>query len=446
MLYVIGMGPGPEEDLTPRALRLLMQADRVYLRTSRHRAARSLMEARQAETLDDLFDAAEDFDELNEAIAEKLLSCAAEETVAYGVPGMGMNREGCWPLLLERAQARNIALEAVYGLPMEAPLLEAALPTEETRAADALSAEKPDVTAPLAVTEIDSRIRAGELKLTLMEYYPDEHPVLFMPHSGAPVHIPLAELDRQTSYGNRAAVYLPPCDPEKLERYGFDQLLWVMQRLRDPYDGCPWDREQTHLSLAQYLIEEAYEVLEAIEAEDPFRLADELGDVLLQVVFHAQVAQENEDFAIRDVTTAICRKMISRHTHIFGHDRADTAQQVVKNWEEIKRKEKGLTSHTQSLRDIPHHYPGLMRAAKVQKKALLAGQGCTNAEEELARLRRLAGELDPEDPAFTQKAGELLMSAANLCRLKEVQPELAIHRATEDYIEAFAAREECQTH
>ena len=142
--------------------------------------------------------------------------------------------------------------------------------------------------------------------------------------------------------------------------------LWNCCVLR----GLPWDREQSHQSLKQYLIEETYEVLEAINLDDMDKLAEELGDVLLQVVFHAQIAKEHGEFSINDVITGICRKMINRHTHIFGDAKVDSAEQVVGNWEAIKKKEKGLKSHTQVLKDIPAILPALMRSYKVQKKQL----------------------------------------------------------------------------
>lgn len=158
------------------------------------------------------------------------------------------------------------------------------------------------------------------------------------------------------------------------EKYNFNDLLDVMARLRGE-NGCPWDREQTHESLRIYLLEEAYEVLEALDSGDMGKFCNELGDLMLQIVFHAQIASESGEFDINDVTTEICRKLISRHPHIFGNVVADTADQVLENWEAIKKKEKKLDSQTSVLKDVPANLPALMRSYKVQQKAAQVGGG-----------------------------------------------------------------------
>lgn len=440
-LIVVGMGPGDPGDLTDRARATLLAADRAFLRTARHGVARWLLDQRAAQPLDELFDAAPDYDALNETIAAALLQ--GEGTVAYGVPGSGIG-EAAWQALRRGAERLGAQLSCIAGLPMAAPLLEEAAPRGEMgslRLVPALQAERFDPGSPIAISEIDSRVRAQELKLRLQEFYPDEHPLLFLAHRGGVTQIPLYELDRQASYGNRAACYVPPCPLEGLERFGYDQLAAVMARLRGA-EGCPWDKEQTHESLTQYLIEEAYEVLDAVDSGAPDRLADELGDVLLQVAFHAQIAREHGEFDHRDIATNICRKMMERHPHIFGSVRADTADEVVQNWEAIKRREKGLTTVAQSLRDIPRHYPALMRGAKVQKKAALAGWGSRTLPEAREALAQALARLDACGEADRPVAlGELLFAAANLCCLAGEQPELLADRAASRFIERFAAME-----
>ncbi len=223
--------------------------------------------------------------------------------------------------------------------------------------------------------------------------------------------------------------------------YNFNEFMEVIRRLRAK-DGCPWDREQTHESLKQNLLEETYEVLEAIEMKDYDKIIEELGDVLLQIVFHCQIGKDHGEFDIRDVTTGICRKMIDRHPHIFGDITVKDAEQVLENWEAIKKKEKRHTSHTQVLRDIPVILPSLMRAYKVQKKAALVGfdwdsikDVVKKVEEELSELKDAYQEGKQEK--ISEELGDLLFSVVNLARFLKVEPELSLKATTEKFIDRF---------
>lgn len=225
------------------------------------------------------------------------------------------------------------------------------------------------------------------------------------------------------------------------DRYEFKDLLEVMAKLRGE-NGCPWDREQTHESLKRYLIEETYEVLEAIDMGSDHKTCDELGDVLLQVVFHAQIAAERNAYNIEDIITAICRKLISRHTHIFGSDRADTAEEVVDNWEAIKKKEKGLENHTSVLKDVPSNLPALMRSYKVQQKAAQVGFDWDDIEPVFDKLNEEIRELkdvykSKNMARITDELGDVFFSLVNLSRFLDIQPELALTGTTKKFIERF---------
>ncbi|NLB44785.1 MAG: nucleoside triphosphate pyrophosphohydrolase [Clostridiaceae bacterium] len=236
---------------------------------------------------------------------------------------------------------------------------------------------------------------------------------------------------------------LPPAESFVMkEHFTVAELLDLMAFLRSD-QGCPWDREQTHRSLRQNLLEEAYEVIDAIESGKPDRLCDELGDVLMQVVFHAQMAQEAGAFTFSDVVAAICNKLISRHTHIFGPDRAATPDAVIANWEKNKKREKGLDSQTQVLLDVPRAVPALQRSYKVQQKAAQVGFDWDKAdgprqkiEEELAEIKEASNQDHLED-----ELGDLLFSVVNYARHLKVQPEMALNRSTEKFIRRFAALE-----
>ncbi len=225
------------------------------------------------------------------------------------------------------------------------------------------------------------------------------------------------------------------------DKYDFNDLLDVMKRLRSE-KGCPWDKEQTHQSLRIYLIEETYEVLEALDAGDKAKFCNELGDLLLQIVFHAQIAGENGEFDMNDVTTEICSKLISRHPHIFGDAGADTVEQVNENWEAIKKKEKKLKSQTGVLKDVPANLPALMRSYKVQQKAAQVGFDWDNTDdvfrkidEEIDELREVyrTGNLE----RITDELGDAIFALVNLSRFLRIQPELALTGTTDKFIRRF---------
>lgn len=222
----------------------------------------------------------------------------------------------------------------------------------------------------------------------------------------------------------------------------FDELVRVMARLRSP-DGCPWDGEQTHRSLRPYLLEEAYEALEAIEQQDWARLADELGDVLLQVVFHAQLASERGDFDIEDVCEGIATKLIRRHPHVFSDSIADTPDEVIDRWEKIKRQEQGYEDRESAVDGIPAALPALQRAHKLQKRAARAGFDWDEITGPRAKIEEELREVDEaEGEAVEDEIGDLLFAVVNLARFLEVEPESALRGANERFSRRFRSVEQ----
>lgn len=225
------------------------------------------------------------------------------------------------------------------------------------------------------------------------------------------------------------------------DKYSFDELIDIMKLLRSE-NGCPWDKEQTHESLKKYLIEETYEVLETIDIDDKKKLCDELGDLLLQIVFHSRIAQEEGTFDISDVISGISKKMITRHTHIFGTDKADTAEDVIINWEAIKKKEKGFISQTGVLKDVPSNLPSLMRSYKVQQKAAQVGFDWDNIEDVFGKVDEEINELrdvykSENMEKITDELGDVFFSLVNLSRFLKVQPELALTGTINKFIKRF---------
>ncbi len=221
----------------------------------------------------------------------------------------------------------------------------------------------------------------------------------------------------------------------------FDRLVNIMARLRGE-SGCPWDREQTHESLKPYLIEEAYETLEAIDANDDENFKEELGDLLLQIVFHAQMASEDARFTIDDVTKNICMKLVLRHPHVFGDTKADTAEEVLKNWEHIKKSEKPDEPGRSALDGVPSSMPSLLRAWRVQGKAKSAGFDFENAVEAFGKVDEELGEAlhcmeNDNREGFEEEVGDLLFSLVNVCRFMKVNPEEALNKSTNKFVGRF---------
>lgn len=229
------------------------------------------------------------------------------------------------------------------------------------------------------------------------------------------------------------------------KQYDFDDLVLILEVLRSDC-GCPWDREQTHQSIRKDLIEETYEVIEAIDTANPVLLREELGDLLLQIVFHAGIEAEKQVFTVHDVANDICAKLIHRHPHVFGSVQADTSEKVLANWEVIKSEEKERVTVTDKLRAIPPMLPALMRAEKVGKKAKCfdfadADEAMDKVCEELTEFSETMQEKNQD--RMEEEMGDLLLTITSLCRKTGIEPEKALFRATEKFIDRFERLENC---
>lgn len=230
-------------------------------------------------------------------------------------------------------------------------------------------------------------------------------------------------------------------DFEFKNSYDMQDLIKIMQILRSP-GGCPWDAEQTHESIKKNLIEETYEVIEAINKNDKELMCEELGDLLMQVVFHAQMEEENGSFVFGDITDGICKKLIERHPHVFGEVSISGVDDVLTNWDAIKRKSKGQKTTTQSMNSVPRELPALMRATKLQKKAADVGFDWSDVsgaldklEEEIAELRQAIGNNDREN--MSEELGDVLFSAVNVSRFIKTDAEEALTAASDKFLARF---------
>lgn len=452
IITLVPLGPDSEALMTVAARDALLRAKRLVLRTARHGAAGWL--ARQGvpfETLDALYEQSEDFDALCAASAEALAGMARESgalTYACADPAGDATVAA-----LLRALPQDCAVDAAGGGSLAENAALAALTlgmgTENLRtlAAQSLSSLRPSADCPQAIVEIDNRLLASDVKLWLTDLFDDETPVCFLENAAEPGArgrlIPLCELDRQPRYDHRTALFVPAVSVYERRRANYEDFAQVIARLRAP-GGCPWDREQTHRSLRRYMIEEACEAAEAMDGDDPMKIADELGDVLLQVVLCSAIGAEHRDFTDRDVTSLVTRKMISRHEHVFGRVKAEDAQAVVPVWENAKRKERGAQTPLERALDVPGTLPALMRAQKVVRRLTaeqpgeeLAALAADGAKSALSRLR--AGEGDRE-----ALLGELLEAVCALAHALDLDAETALRSATRERLDRMA-REEKKT-
>jgi tetrapyrrole methylase family protein/MazG family protein len=299
---------------------------------------------------------------------------------------------------------------------------------------------------------------ASDVKLSLMDVYPDDYPVMVGHALGVSgqeqlVQVPLYELDRVEGYGNLSLVWVPRSEREEIQNRTFGRLHKIVQILRSP-EGCPWDREQTHASLRKNLIEETYEVLETIDDDDPDAMCEELGDLLLQVMLHAQMEEETGAFNVYDVVETLNEKLIRRHPHVFGQTKADNADEALVNWNEMKAEEKrkkGIDVQQLSvLSGVPRDLPGLMKAWKLQKKAAHVGFDWSDVrevlgkvQEEMAELQEAMKEERPEGKKHQmEELGDLLFALVNLARFLQVDPEEALALTNVKFVKRFSYIEE----
>lgn len=231
-------------------------------------------------------------------------------------------------------------------------------------------------------------------------------------------------------------------DFEKKNNYNFDDLVEIVKILRSP-GGCPWDREQTHKSIRSNFIEETYEAIEAIDTEDTELLKEELGDVLLQVALHSQIESEKKSFNINDVCDGVCKKLIIRHPHVFGDVKADTTEQVLNNWDDIKMKTKSQKSQAQAMQSVSKSLPSLMRSTKIQQKAAKTGFDWDSADGALEKLFEECNELKAailsnDEENEREELGDVLFSAVNVARLLNIDSEHALYNACDKFTDRFS--------
>lgn len=433
-ITVVGVGWRTGE-LTLDAIDALKCNDSVILHTDRCGCARWLEENHIPYTsLDSLYEKCDDFDAHAEAVAEAVVQAGRCGNVAYAVCDV---RDQSVPRLIRRTEGD---VRVIPGPPVEGALL--ALIQGETRIVAASEWEDfhPAARENCLIRELDSRELAAEIKLRLMDVYPEEWDIWLMQGEAQPVSIPLYTLDRAEFFDHRTCALIPAfASITELERYDFEHLRTIIHTLCAP-DGCPWDRVQTHESLRTCLLEEAYEVIDAIDARDPDHLYDELGDLLMQVVLHAEIAARHGEFDMSDITTSICEKLIKRHSHIYGSDSARDEDEVMRLWDRNKMSERNQHTLTETLRSVTRALPAMLRAVKVLKRSADAGLLDMDIESVRAHCEALIRQAWTEGDD-ERHLGELLLAMARIARLIKVDPEIALNKAVNRFIDRFDALE-----
>ena len=443
---VVGLGPAGLDRL-PAAIveRLLDPAIPLVVRTVQHPAAAALAAQREVIACDDLYESADDFDAVYRAITERVLALAAAGPVTYAVPGSALVGETVVAMLRQTALPFDLVpgesfLDLVFARVGLDPLARGVQILDAHRLPSPLLLHLPTVFA-----QIDGRASLDAVRDSLLGLLPHDTAITRLADLGGrdeSVSVMSIEELRVEHTGLRVSLYLDVPAP------GWPGLIQTNARLRLE---CPWDREQTHHSLAKHLLEEAHETLEAIEAlpvdaprGEPdlpayLDLEEELGDLLLQVVFHATLASETGAFGIEEVAESIRRKLVARHPHVFGDVEAPTAEHVMANWDRLKRVEKERSS---LLDGIPRSIPALARSLELQARAAGAGFDWPDLDGVIAKVHEEIGELieaagDGDAPLVRAEVGDLLFSVVNLARRLDVDAEQALRLAADRFDRRF---------
>jgi tetrapyrrole methylase family protein/MazG family protein len=446
-ITIVGLGPGEGKLLTREATEILEGAGEVYLRTLRHPAVSSLSSELTLHSFDDVYESEQDFAAVYDTIALQIVELGKRpQAVVYAVPGHPLVGEETVHRILTLAEDQGLDVTVIPGLSfIDAALVPLGLdPLAGLQVVDAaLLATRlhpsldPDL--PALIGQLYSRRVAAEVKLTLLNLYPAEHEVTLLRNlatsKASTDRLPLHELDHTQDIDHLTTLFVPPL-PKASSVATFHDIV---ARLRAP-GGCPWDREQTHQSLRPHLLEETYEVLQAIDEEDDEGLREELGDLLLQIILHTQIAVEEGAFTLADVLETIIEKIIRRHPHVFADVEVADADEVLRNWQAIKREEKEEKEES-ALWGMPLSLPALTLARRAQERAkregLLATTRADLFSEATDGLQRLQEIGDPEEAA--DELGQLLFTLADLGRQSGIDPESALRMATMRFGEEVAA-------
>ncbi len=433
MITIVGLGT-EAGSLTLKGLRALREADEVLVRTSSLSSVKTLDEEGIAySTLDELYESSRNYDSFTQKAVREVRRRAKEKNFCYCTDG-GVTEDRIACLLYEKGDcavvageskaARFAALAGIYG---------------GYSACSAFELEGRTLTLPLVVYDL-TPANAGDVKLLLTEKFGDEAPTYYICGDKKRL-IALYETDWQEEYGSRVAIVVPDIPLLKKKRFSFEDFIAILRRLRAP-DGCPWDRAQTHESIRINALEEAYELVDAIDRDDAERMCEETGDVLMQAAFHALIEEERGGFTVGDMLTGVSEKLITRHTHVFGTDAAQAnADGALSVWEKNKMKEKHQITYSDAVNDVPQCFPALLRAQKIVKRMAKGGWNFQTVENCKLKFAEEAKELEEavksgDKAQIAGEFGDVLMVLMHVAYMLGIDAEQALL----DVVKKTAAR------
>lgn len=447
-IEIIGLGAGDIDQLNLGTYRKLIEQNvPLFVRTADHPVLDSLKQENITfQAFDSIYQAHDHFEAVYEEIVRQLLSLAQQhQFIRYAVPGHPMLAERTVQMLLDQT---DVKVEISGGQSFLDDLFTAVKidPIEGFQFLDATSFERSqiDYTSHLIFCQVYDQMIASDVKLTLLEDLPPHHPVVVVEAAGSSaeqtIRVPLVELDQVIQLSNLTSVYVEPITQEALP-HQFNRLREVIATLRGP-NGCPWDRKQTHQSLRKYLIEEAYELIDAIDEEDDDHIIEELGDVLLQVMLHSQIGEDHGFFTIDDVIRSITEKMIRRHPHVFADVQVANEQDVMENWQIIKAREQNNEINQSLLDRIPFSASTLVTADLLQKEAAKVGFDWDTATPVIEKLTEELEEVTEaiqqgETTDIEKEIGDLLFTIVNLARHYQISSDLALNRTNNKFKDRF---------
>ncbi len=452
-ITLMGLGPGGEKYLTLEAWRVLENATEIYLRTTQHPTVAELPAHLRIISFDYLYEQEQDFDSVYTSIVAEVLRLGQRpEGVIYAVPGHPYVAEATCPDITRRAQQMGIPVKIVEGVSFLEPTFRAigvdVFPhTALVDALELVTAHIPPfpTSAPILIAQLYSSAVAADVKLTLMAAYPDEHPAMLVHAAGTADELvesmPLFEIDRSPYVGALTSLYLPSLGSTT----SFEAFHEIIAHLRAP-DGCPWDREQTHQSLRSHLMEESYELLSALDEGNSSAIREELGDLLLQIVLHAQIASEYGEFSMADVLQGIHTKIVNRHPHVFSGLELKDVNGVLENWERLKAAERTANGKSEeSLLDgVAKALPALVQAEEYQKRVARVGFDWPDIQGVIDKVCEEIDELRAAQNGDERTAefGDLLFAMVNLARWYTIDAESALRAANTRFRTRFKTIEQ----
>ena len=448
MITVIGLGV-EQGDLTERGKRCIFAAiergAKVAVRTANTRSYQTVVELGIPHVcLDYVYENSRSFATLAKNLAKAV--CALGENTVYLVDGAA-SEDYSVKALCKRLRGK---VEMIDGVSKVSSI--ASVARFQGCSYTAVSAYElfdraavGGLTLPLIVYDLDDRALASDCKLLLGDLFGEECKAQYVV-GGAGKKIELYELDRQKAYDYSSALAVDEQPLLEKKRFTLNDLKEIVVRLRKP-DGCPWDRVQTSDSIKMSAIEEAYELVDAIDTGDDEKILEETGDILLQVIFHAVLKEETGAFTLTDVLSGICNKLISRHTHVFGKDKADGESAALSVWDKNKMAEKHQERFADSVNDVPKCFPAVLRAQKVGKRAGKAGMDFATVKEAAVRLQEeleefFAAERTGNSEEIEKELGDVLFAAVNVGRKAGCDCEKALKESVERFAKRFTIAEQ----